>query len=63
MNRGASWLRWLMIVGVAGFVPAFILRCDKAALNFERGFLQGLGEDVADLVLEQVPMDADEEGE
>ena len=61
MNRGASWLRWLMIVGVAGFLPAFILNCDKAALNLQRGFLLGLGEDVAGLVMEQVQIDGDEE--
>ncbi len=63
MNRRASLLRWLMVVGVAGFLPAFFLRCDKAALNFERGLLQGLGEDVADLLLQQVPIGPDEEGE
>jgi len=45
----------LLVVGAAGVLPAFILDCDKAALNFQRGFLQGLGEDVADLVISQMP--------
>ncbi len=54
MNRGSRVLRWLMIVAASGILPAFVLRCDKAALNFQRGLLQGLGEDVGDLIIEQV---------
>ena len=53
MNRGSRVLRWLMIVAASGILPAFVLRCDKAALNFQRGLLQGLGEDVGDLIIEQ----------
>ena len=48
-------VRWLMVVGTAGVLPAFIMNCDKAALNFQRGLLQGLGEDVGDLILMQLP--------
>ena len=55
MKCRARFLRWLLVVGAAGVLPAFILDCDKAALNFQRGFLQGLGEDVADLVISQMP--------
>ena len=53
MKRGTRLVRWLMIVSAAGIMPAFILRCDKAALNFQRGLMQGLGEDVAELLLTQ----------
>ena len=55
MRCGARVVRWMMIVGMAGIMPAFIMRCDKAALNFQRGLMQGLGEEVADLVLAQWP--------
>jgi hypothetical protein len=30
------------------------MRCDKAALNFQRGFYEGLGENLGDLVSSQV---------
>ena len=45
--------RWLMIVVASGVLPAFILQCDKAALNFQRGLMQGLGEEAADLIMQQ----------
>jgi len=51
-------VRWLVVVASAGILPAFILRCDKAALNFQRGLFEGLGEEVAVWVLEQVPLDS-----
>lgn len=60
MKRPTRLLRWLMVVGAAGALPAFILNCDKAALNFQRGFLLGLGEDVADLVLAQAATDSED---
>ncbi len=53
MNRCKRMLRWMMIVAVAGVLPAFLLRCDKASLNFQRGLMQGLGEDVGDFIIEQ----------
>ena len=59
MNRSSRVFRWLMVVASAGILPAFVLRCDKAALNFQRGLFYGLGEDVAGWVLEQVPLDGD----
>ena len=43
-----------MIVAASGVLPAFILQCDKAALNFQRGLLRGLGEDVGTLILDSV---------
>lgn len=58
MDRRARALRWLAIIGVAGFQWAFVLRCDKAALNFQRAFFQGLGEDTADIVLAQTNLNA-----
>lgn len=33
----------LSLVLLCGVLPAFFLQCDKAALNFQRGFWQGLG--------------------
>ena len=61
MRRTRGLVRWLMVVGAAGFVPAFILDCDKAALNFQRGMLEQLGENAADLVFEQVQAAGEEE--
>jgi hypothetical protein len=60
MTRSNRLCRWLMIVAAAGVLPAFILRCDKAALNFQRGLLQGLGEDVGDLLIGQFGIDGQE---
>lgn len=39
-----------MVVCAAGVLPAFVMRCDKAALNFQRGLFEGFGYDVADIV-------------
>lgn len=41
----------LMALLLAGsLLPAFFLQCDKAALNFQRGFWQGLGDSVSNLL-------------
>ena len=41
----------LMALLLAGsLLPTFFLQCDKAALNFQRGFWQGLGDSVSDLL-------------
>lgn len=53
MCRSLRFRRWLVLVTAFGMLPAFFLRCDKAALNFQRGLFQGLGEDVGGLILEQ----------
>lgn len=62
MSRSARLVRWFMVVCTVGVLPAFILRCDKAALNFQRAFFQGLGEDAADAVL-TFNTTADEQGD
>ena len=61
MNRCQRMFRWLMVVAVAGVLPAFVLRCDKAALNFQRGLMQGLGEDVGDLIVQQAGVTGEEQ--
>jgi len=48
MRRYYYKLVTLLLMG--GFLPAFFLQCDKAALNFQRGFWQGLGDCVSDLL-------------
>lgn len=53
MSRGSRLLRWVLVLGATGVLPGFVLRCDKAAINFQRGFLLGLGEDTADLLAAQ----------
>ena len=40
-------IRWVL-VAAAGVAPAFVMRCDKAALNFQRGLFQGLGLSVSE---------------
>lgn len=36
-------VRRFLLIGVAGILPAFVMRCDKAALNLQEGFFEGLG--------------------
>lgn len=52
MKRTGRFVRWMMIVGASGVLPAFVMRCDKAALNFQRGLFQELGEQAAGLVFD-----------
>lgn len=54
MTRRNRLCRWLMLVSTAGMLPAFLLNCDSAALNFQRGLWQGLGEDAGDILLTQI---------
>ena len=49
------FVRSLMIFAAAGFLPAFVMRCDKAALNFQHGLFQGLGMEASDLFASQLP--------
>ena len=51
MSRKMRIARWLVVVA-AGTMPAFVMRCDKAALNFQRGLFEGLGVSVSDLVVD-----------
>ncbi|MFQ5462300.1 MAG: hypothetical protein ACE5E5_06695 [Phycisphaerae bacterium] len=53
MKRHPRIRKWLLVLTMGSMLPAFLLRCDKAALNFQRGLLQGLGEDVGDFILQQ----------
>ncbi len=57
MNRRSRVVRWLMILGMSGIMPAFVMRCDKAAMNFQRGLFEGLGMSVGGLVVDQFPID------
>ena len=44
-------VRWVFVVAAAGVAPAFVMRCDKAALNVQRGFFQGLGLSVGEALV------------
>ena len=63
MNRKMCFLKWAMVACTA-CLPAVVMRCDKAALNVQRGFYQGLGDELSDLVGDQlgafVPDDAED---
>ncbi len=50
--RFSRSFRWLLFVAMSGFLPAFLLKCDKAALNLQRGFWQGLGDSFSDLLVD-----------
>lgn len=52
MKRRRRWMRKMMVVCSAGVLPAFVLKCDKAALNFQRGFFGGLGASVAQFIVD-----------
>ncbi len=43
----------LLLVAVCGLLPAWLLQCDKAALNLQRGFWWGLGNNLSELVVNQ----------
>jgi len=45
-------IRWVFVVAAAGVAPAFLMRCDKAVLNAQRGFFQGLGLSVSDALVD-----------
>ena len=51
--------RVLVLLSVAGVMPAFLMRCDKAALNVQRGFFFGLGEQVSEMLLTAVEVEGD----
>ena len=51
-----------MAIFAAGMLPAFIMRCDKAALNVQRGFYEGLGLSVSQLLVEQGFLNPDDQG-
>ena len=43
-------VKLMALVLAAAVAPAFFLQCDKAALNLQRGFWQGLGDSISDLL-------------
>ncbi len=53
--RSSRVARWLILMGMCGLLPAFFLQCDKAALNLQRGFFWGLGQDLSGLAINQIP--------
>ncbi len=59
MNRRGRIMRWLVIVGMSGILPGVVMRCDKAALNFQRALFEELGVQAGDLLLNQFPADGD----
>ncbi len=59
MKCTGRFVRWMMIVGASGVLPAAIMRCDKAALNLQRAFWEELGVQTAGLVLDQDLFGAD----
>jgi hypothetical protein len=64
MNGESRWsriVRWAMVVGASGLLPAFVLRCDKASLNFQRGLTQGLGHEVSEILADQILEDRNSE--
>lgn len=54
MTRLFRRARWRLILGTA-ILPAFLLQCDKAALNLQRGFFQGLGNQGAAIIADFIP--------
>jgi hypothetical protein len=44
----------LCLILACGMLPAFFLSCNKAALNLQRGFWQGLGADISEFLAAQV---------
>ncbi len=57
MKGRTRFARWVMLVASAGILPAVVMRCDKAALNFQRGLYEGLGHSLSALVFEQAVPD------
>ena len=60
-SRMSQLVRWALAVSMTGLLPAFVLRCDKAALNFQRGLMQGLGFELSEALAEQVQVGGDSE--
>jgi len=52
LSRFERAVRWAFVIAAAGVVPAFVMRCDKAALNFQRGLYEGLGLSLSESLIE-----------
>lgn len=53
MNRAHRLIRWLVIAGASGLLTGLVMRCDKAALNFQQGLFEGLGQEASGLIADQ----------
>ncbi len=53
-------VRWVFVVTAAGMAPAVVMRCDKAALNFQRGLYEGLGLSMSEALVESGFMTLDD---
>lgn len=58
MTTMRRWFRAGRVALLAGLLPAFFLQCDKAALNAQRGFWQGLGFQVSEVLAAQVDFES-----
>lgn len=52
LSRFERVVRWVFVVAAAGVAPAFVMRCDKAALNFQRGLYEGLGASLSEVLVD-----------
>jgi len=50
MRKRNRLFRWLVVCAV-GVLPGFVMRCDKAALNVQRAFFEGLGVALSDALV------------
>lgn len=60
LSRFERAVRWVFVVAAAGVAPAFVMRCDKAALNFQRGLYEGLGTSLSEALVESGFLNLDE---
>ncbi|MBK9119837.1 MAG: hypothetical protein IPM18_09600 [Phycisphaerales bacterium] len=44
-------VKLMTLVSAGGVLGAWLLRCDRAALNFQRGFWWGLGDSISDAIV------------
>lgn len=44
----------LVLAMACGLLPAWLLRCDRASLNLQRGFWLGLGENISAALVQGV---------
>lgn len=54
LSRFERSVRWVFIVAAAGVLPAFVMRCDKAALNFQRALYLGLGAGLSQVIVDNL---------
>lgn len=48
------YYKWVCLLLAGSVLPAFFLNCDKAALNFQRGFWLGLGNSISDTFINSI---------